>query len=84
MVWDSNIMVRKKNKKFYISTSLLSIGTTCGFFAGRNILDNLDMSLNMAIILVCMILSCFFSLMFIYIMRYHYAKILERHQAEEQ
>ena len=84
MVWDSNIMVKKESKNFYVSSSLVSIGTTCGFFAGRNLFRNLDISLNLAIVLLCMGFSCFFSLMFIYIMRYHYAKILEKHQTEEQ
>lgn len=83
MVLHARAAVNPTVKKHYVSGAFFTALTALGFPIGKVILHSKGSDIHFAIMLLFMAFSLFFSITFVSIMRYHYAKILEKIENEQ-
>lgn len=76
-------VVKATTKKYYISGALFTSATIFGFTLGKQILRSQDNNISLAIVLLFIAFSIFFSITFVCMMRYYYAKILYKIENEQ-
>lgn len=77
-------VVKVKTKKYYMRGTVVFLACSSGLVLGKNIFYAKRGDIPFAIALLFIGFSIFFSVTFVFIMRYYYAKILEKIEKEER